>query len=117
MREGSQKRGVCGEDVRGVEEGGGFAVDASAGAQDGRVECSSRRNGGEAGGGDEFGEFETCGGGEEEGVDLVAQFGGEAEEGAGCLAANARACGFGDDAVCSCVFGWCCLRRGYEGVL
>ena len=37
MREGIQERGVCGEDMRGVEEGGGFAVDAGAGAQDGRV--------------------------------------------------------------------------------
>lgn len=115
MRERGQQRGVRGEDVRGVEEGGRFAVDADAGAQDGWVEGSSRGDGGEARGGGEFGEAGARGRGQEEGVDLVAQFGGEAEEGAGCLAKDARACGVGDDAVCSCVFGGCCWRRGCLG--
>lgn len=44
MREGGQERGVGGEDVRGVEEGRGFVVNAGASAQESGVEGSFRRD-------------------------------------------------------------------------
>lgn len=52
MGEGGEERGVGGEDVRGVEEGGRFAVDAGAGAEDGWVEGSFCRDWREMGGRD-----------------------------------------------------------------